>query len=79
MELQSVCFMHFQPLHLFVPWRPRAPPPRRNLKASGSFVKSFLRKGQALMGLGLNRDAAKALEEGELHGQTPDLLRRRTC
>lgn len=37
---------------------------RRNLKASGSFVKSFLRKGQALMGLGLNRDAAKALEEG---------------
>lgn len=37
---------------------------RRNFKGSASYVKSFLRKGQALMGLGCNRDAAATLDKG---------------
>ncbi|KAL4424877.1 hypothetical protein ABPG77_002100 [Micractinium sp. CCAP 211/92] len=47
---------------------------RRNFKGSGSYVKSFLRKGQALLGLGLSRDAVKALDEGlKLDPFNPDL------
>lgn len=52
-----------------LPLRP-SPLPSRNFKGSGSYVKSFLRKGQALLGLGLSRDAVKALEEGG-QGQQP--------
>ncbi|PSC69443.1 arginine methyltransferase [Micractinium conductrix] len=37
---------------------------RRNFKGAPSYVKSFLRKGRALMGLGRNREAALALDEG---------------
>ncbi|KAL4451864.1 hypothetical protein ABPG75_007526 [Micractinium tetrahymenae] len=47
---------------------------RRNFKGSGGYVKSFLRKGQALMGLGLNREALKTLDEGlKLDPFNPDL------
>lgn len=38
--------------------------PSRNFKGAPSYVKSFLRKGRALMGLGRNREAALALDEG---------------
>lgn len=36
----------------------------RNFKGSASYVKSFLRKGQALLGLGCSREAAATLEAG---------------
>jgi hypothetical protein len=39
----------------------------RNYKGASSYIKSFLRKGQALLGLGANRLAADTLEKGEQH------------
>lgn len=44
------------------------PLPSRNFKASGSYIKSYLRKGQAFLGLGLNREAVKTLDEGAQQG-----------
>jgi hypothetical protein len=36
----------------------------RNLKGSSSYIKSFLRKGRALMGLGRHREAVTVFDEG---------------
>jgi len=41
----------------------------RNYKGAASYIKSFLRKGQALMGLGLNREAARTLDAGRGRGE----------
>lgn len=42
----------------------RAMPARSNFKGSAGYVKSFLRKGQALMGMSCNREAAATLDAG---------------
>ena len=36
----------------------------RNFKAAPSYVKSFLRKGQAQLGMGLSREAAATFDQG---------------
>lgn len=42
----------------------------RNFKASASYIKSFLRQGQALLGLGRSREAAAALDAGAARAGT---------
>ena len=39
-------------------------PASRNFKAAPSYVKSFLRKGQAQLGMGLSREAAATFDQG---------------
>ena len=47
---------------------------RRNFKGSSTYIKSFHRKGRALMGLGRHREAALTFERGlELDALNPDL------
>lgn len=39
--------------------------PCSNFKGSAAYVRSFLRKGRALLGLGCSRDAAAAFDAGD--------------